>query len=57
MTHPQNQIPPRPADPATATDAPASPPVRRAKLLRRWSVAELIARAVILGPPDRASHT
>ena len=40
-----------PAEPPTTPTDQAAPPVRRTKPLRRWSIAELIARAVV---PPRA---
>jgi len=39
----------------TAAEEPSSP-VARTQPLRRWSVAELIARAVPAPPVDRASQ-
>ncbi len=41
---------------SSGTDEPATASADRAVPLRRWSVAELIARAVAAHPADRLSH-
>jgi hypothetical protein len=52
---PTDEVNGLPADPATAAHDAASP-ARRTTPLRRWSVAELIARAVASRPADGMSH-
>ncbi len=52
----------RPAEPmsggvlSSGTDEPATAAADRAVPLRRWSVAELIARAFAADPADHLSH-